>query len=138
MERFFIVPFGFTLMGHLYEIGHTHPRCIPGMSRTVIATYAGWGSGTIGIFICGCRYRGLLLYLPAPDVKILPSTALRRCLTHERAVLGLDRHQIAPLMETVFSGKVSQLGQNLCVDPVKERILIPLAPIQPLKALAIR
>ena len=41
-------------------------------------------------------------------------------------------------MEVILSGKVPQLGQNLCVDPVKEHILIPLAPLQPLKALAIR
>ena len=28
-------------MGRLYEIGHTHSRCVPGIGRTVIAVCAG-------------------------------------------------------------------------------------------------
>ena len=77
-------------------------------------------------------------HLPAADVEVFPVATLRRCLTHESTVLGLDRCQVFPLMEVVLAGKASQLWQNLCVDPVKEHILLPLAPIQPLKALAIR
>ena len=80
-------------------------------------------------------YRGLLLDLPAADVEVFPIAALRRCLTQKGSVLGLNRCQIAPLIKAVFSGKASQFGQGLRVDPVKERILVPLAPIQPLKAL---
>ena len=66
---------------------------------------------------------------PATDVEIFPTAALRRCLTHKGSVLGLDRHQIIPLVEVVFPGKSPQLGQDLCVDPTEERILFPLAPI---------
>ena len=60
MGRFFVVPFGQTLMGRLNEIGRTHSGCIPRMGRTIIATRDGRGRGTIGIFSCG---RSVLLHI---------------------------------------------------------------------------
>ena len=92
----------------------------------------------IVIFICGCSYRRLLLDLPATDVEILPSAALRCGLTHKSSVFGLDCGQIVPLIEAVFSGKSSQFGQDLFVDSGKKHILVSLASLQLLKALTIR
>ena len=92
----------------------------------------------IVIFIYVRCYHGFLFDLPASDVEVFPIAALRCRLTHKGSVLGLDRCQVVPIMETVFSGKASQLGQDLCVDPTEEHILLPLVPIQLLKALAIQ
>ena len=32
---FFLVPFGYTLTGYLYEIRYTHSGCIPRMGKTI-------------------------------------------------------------------------------------------------------